>query len=161
MNRYSLFNDPFFRELERRLPTLTGSSADPTENDTTSNGYCPVNISQDQDHYYIQALVPGVTAEQLELTWQETSLVISGSVAAQPPEGTTVVWNEIRPYRFRRIVQVGDNLDLDRVEARLENGLLTIVAPKAAHARPRTIPVQSMSGSQPTTEKQKQVAGKQ
>ena len=147
MNRYSLFNDPFFRELERRLPAMMGSGGDSNEQDTWSNGYCPVNISQDKEHYYIQALVPGVTAERLELSWQESSLVIQGSVAAQPPEGSTVVWNEIRPYRFRRIVQVGDNIDLDRVEARLENGLLTIVAPKAEHARPRTIRVQGTSGA--------------
>ena len=147
MNRYSLFNDPFFRELERRLPAMMGAGGDSNEQDTWSNGYCPVNISQDKEHYYIQALVPGVTAERLELSWQESSLVIQGSVAAQPPEGSTVVWNEIRPYRFRRIVQVGDNIDLDRVEARLENGLLTIVAPKAEHARPRTIRVQGTSGA--------------
>lgn len=146
-NRYSLFSDPFFRELEQRLPRTLGTGG---ENGDASigGGYCPVNIAQDKDRYYIQALVPGTTADQLELTWQESALTIRGKVAAQPPENSTVVWNEIQPYQFHRVVQLGDAVDVDRVEARLENGLLTIVAPKAEHAKSRTIKVQAMSDSQ-------------
>ena len=153
LSRYSLFTDPFFRELEQQLPRMLGTGGE--FGDTTfGGGYCPVNISEDKDHYYIQALVPGITADQLALTWHGNTLTIRGKVAAQAPENTTVVWSEIRPYQFHRVVQLGDAVDLDRVEARLENGLLTIVAPRAEHAKARTIPVQGFSGAQ------KQLTGK-
>lgn len=159
LSRYSLFGDPFFRELEQQLPRMLGTGGE--NGDTTfGGGYCPVNIAEDKDHYYIQALVPGVTADQLELSWQGNTLTIRGKVAAQAPENTTIVWNEIRPYQFRRQVQLGDAVDVDRVEARLENGLLTVVGPKAEHAKARNIQVKAMGGLPAADESQKRIASK-
>ena len=156
LGRYSLSNDPFFRELEQRLPRMLGTGGENGDS-TIGGGYCPVNISQDKDRYFIQALVPGTTADRLELNWQGNSLTIRGSVAAQAPEGATVVWNEIQPYQFHRVVQLGDAVDVERVEARLEHGLLTIVAPKAEHAKSRTIHVQAIGDSQGANKPQKQI----
>ena len=146
------FNDPAFSVLDRMLSRYPGAYSDGEEQG--AGNYCPVNVSQDKDHYYIQALVPGIPAEKLEINWQGSSLTISGQLELRLPENAAVVWNEIRPYQFRRVVQLGDAIDVDHVDARLENGVLTISAPKAEEARARSIKV--LSG----TQESKQVAAR-
>jgi HSP20 family protein len=141
-NRFRFFNDPLFHEMDRLLPRLLTSYGGAGDGAMLGDSIgCPVNVSEDQNTYYIQALVPGLTAEQLELNWRTGTLTIHGEVAAQPPEGATVVWSEIQPYQFHRAVQLSDAVDSDNVEARLENGVLMIIAPKAEHAKARRIEI--------------------
>src|SRR5690242_9191960 len=87
------FNDPAFSVLDRMLSRYPGGFGDGEEAGLANS--CPVNVSQDKDHYYIQALVPGVAADKLEINWQGSSLTISGQLELTLPENAGVVWNEI------------------------------------------------------------------
>ena len=140
MLRSFWFNDPLFSLVDRLLPwqfpPLGEAGAAPAV-----IASCPVAIYEDGERFYVQAVVPGMTPDQIQLTWQDNALTISGEVSYTVPQGAELVWSELQPYRFRRTIQLGAEVDLNRVEAHLENGVLTIVAPKAEHARTKKIPI--------------------
>ena len=59
------------------------------------------------------------------------------------PEGAKAVWQEFGPSKFRRSLRLGAAVDPARVEAIYRNGLLLVTMPKAEHAKPRQIQVQT------------------
>lgn len=84
----------------------------------------PVSIAHAQDHALISVDMPGVDAEDVELTYERGSLAIVGR-------------RDQRTYRFN--VTLGDDVDPDRIEAQLDKGVLTIKAHKKPEAQPRKI----------------------
>ena len=130
--------DPFwtlFDRLDRLSARTPGSGSE--DGGSLLNGI-PINLFQDQNNYYLQAWMPGLSADQLELTWNQHTLTISSSVSPDTPEGATPLYQELRPYRFRRSIQLND-VDVENVEARIADGVLLVVAPKAEQKRTRVI----------------------
>ncbi|MCL6648357.1 MAG: Hsp20/alpha crystallin family protein [Chloroflexi bacterium] len=139
LSRFSLFNDPMFQALDRLTQRMLASLGEGEASWTT----IPVNVSEDGERFYIQALTPGLAPEQLNLTVQGGTVVISGELNVPAYEGSNPVWTEVQPTRFRRAITLGADIQEDKVEAHLNNGVLTIIAPKAERARARAIPIQA------------------
>src|SRR5438067_1955874 len=129
-----------FDAFDRMLPRFAGEYEGAGDGSSLASHGAPVNVMSDEANYYIDVLVPGLAPEDLEVTWQDGSLILSGKVEFPVAEGRTPVWREIRPYQFRRVVKLGD-IDAEKVEARLEHGVLHVTAPKSDHAKPRTIKI--------------------
>jgi len=127
--------DPF-REFDRLTQQLWGITHGPR---TLS---MPMDAYRKEDRFLIQFDLPGVDAEAIELTVEDTVLTIKAERPAPPvSEGVERLVSE-RPYgTFSRQVLLGDNLDASKVEAHYEAGVLTLTIPLAAHAKPRRIPV--------------------
>lgn len=139
------YADPFYTMLNRmdRLTARPFSSFDgPHDGASVMGASVPVNVAHDADRYYITAIVPGVAPDKVEITWNKDSLTISGKTEVPSQDGVKALWREIKPFGFSRSIRLGAEVDVEKVEAHLENGVLTITAPKAAAAKPRTIPVQ-------------------
>ena len=102
-----------------------------------------VNFGEDEKALYVEALVPGVDPEKLDLSVQEDRLVLSGEFA--DPFGQNKVERVHARERmggsFKRIIELPTAIDLEGVKASCRNGLLTIELPKAASARPKRIEV--------------------
>ena len=105
-----------------------------------------VNIWQDDDHLYVEAEMPGLTQDDVELSVTGNELTIKGQRPELPrKEGTTVHRRERGTGAFGRLIHLPFEVDEKRVEAMFCNGVLEITLPKAEIARVRHIPVRTLA----------------
>ena len=101
---------------------------------TSSRALSPrVEYRTDEEGVVLRLEVPGIPTEDLNIETRDRTLVIE----AKPSEGEGT-W---RHGGFRRALRVGEDVDLERVEAGHEHGVLTIRIPKHEAAKPRQIEV--------------------
>jgi HSP20 family protein len=102
-----------------------------------------VNLSEDQDGYFVRAELPGVNADDLDIRVEGRHLTIAGQRTIAM-EGDKVCYHrrEREGGKFSRVLGLPGDIDAEKVTARLVNGILTVQVPKAATARPRQISVQ-------------------
>ena len=100
--------------------------------------YPPMNLAESEEALHIDALVPGLSLEDIELTLTDKTLEIKGERKA--PEGT--FYRQERPAgAFQRIVTLGVPVERDKVAASLKDGILRITLPKAEAVLPRKIDI--------------------
>jgi HSP20 family protein len=101
-----------------------------------------INITENQNNYYVRAELAGMRAGDLDIQMTGRNLAISGERRI-PPEGENVKYHrrERDAGKFSRIIGLPGEIDSDRIEANMTNGLLTIVIPKSEAAKPRQITV--------------------
>lgn len=102
-----------------------------------------VDVFEDESGITLLADLPGVPRDQLELKVEGDTLLVEGTVQAMTPEGLEPVYAEVRVPRFRRSFTLSRELDTQRIDANLKDGVLTLRIPKAEHAQPRRISVQA------------------
>lgn len=138
--------DSLRREIDRAFSQFT-SSRTPFARvaflpGRAARAYPLINLAEDGDNLYVQALAPGVAPESLDLSVHHNTLTIAGEklgMAEVPADACHRT--ERAAGRFRRGVELPVEVDGDRVQARYVDGLLTVTLPKAAAARPRQIQV--------------------
>lgn len=101
-----------------------------------------VNLTEDKNGYYVRAELPGMTADELNISATANTLSITGE-RKLADEGKNVRYHrrEREAGSFSRIISLPGEVDANRVEAGLKNGMLTIHIPKAETAKPRQITV--------------------
>jgi HSP20 family molecular chaperone IbpA len=102
-----------------------------------------VDVFEDESGITLLADLPGVPRDRLELKVEGDTLLVEGTVQPHTPEGLEPVYAEVRVPRFRRSFTLSRELDTQRVDANLKDGVLTLRIPKAEHAQPRRIAVQA------------------
>ena len=104
--------------------------------------YPLVNISEDRDHIFVRAELPGVKAADLEITIQDNSLILRGQRQI-PTEEKPVNYHrrERESGFFRRVVALTSRVQADKVEATCKDGILTIKLAKPEEVKPRKIKV--------------------
>jgi HSP20 family protein len=102
----------------------------------------PVDLWETKDAYHPRADLPGVTPDELEINATSDSISISGEVRGQTDVADDG-WlrQERRVGKFQRAFTVPVAIDPSKVEATFENGVLSLVMPKAENTKPRTIKV--------------------
>ncbi len=101
----------------------------------------PVDVIADIDSFTIKALLPGISADDLDIQIVNEIVTISGEIKADREEDATYLLAEIPSGRFHRVITLPTPLNPANVNANLENGILTLEIPKAEEAKPRTIKV--------------------
>ncbi|MBE7437431.1 MAG: Hsp20/alpha crystallin family protein [Spirochaetales bacterium] len=101
-----------------------------------------VKIQKNTEEYKISMLLPGVKKEDLEIKVEEGSLVIGGKRNVSD-QGYETVRSEIVDFsEFRRALRIREeDFDLDRIDARLNDGILEVRLPLAEQKKPRQIAV--------------------
>jgi HSP20 family protein len=99
-----------------------------------------VNIFETKDGYVLEAEMPGVSKENLELTLENNLLSIVGR-RNQDTAGADFVYRESRPAHFRRVFELDPVIDVTRITARVNQGILTLDLPKTEQVKPRKIAV--------------------
>ena len=101
-----------------------------------------VNVSEDKNHYFIRAELPGIEAGDLDIQAAGSSVTISGERRI-PTEG-----NNVRSHRrereagqFSRVINLPEAADMDKVKANLANGVLTVEISKSEASKPRRISI--------------------
>jgi HSP20 family protein len=106
----------------------------------------PLNVFEDEDNYYVQALVPGANPEQLEITAQpDNRLTIAGTIAPAAPENARALWSEFGEQAFRRDLALALPFEADQARVSYRQGVLEVVLPKQERARPRQIKITTAS----------------
>ncbi len=95
-----------------------------------------VNIREQDDAYVLSALVPGLKAEDLNIQILENVVSIEGNY--QDADGEYLL-NELPSGSFRRALRLPTEVETDKVEAKIADGVLTLNLPKAETARPKKI----------------------
>jgi HSP20 family protein len=105
--------------------------------------YPLVNVREEADAFRVEADVPGVTRDQIEvLVRHGTELTIEGERKQDCETNGTWHQQERGVGRFRRVLTLPVAVDADQVEARLEHGVLRLRLPKAESVKPHRIAVQ-------------------
>jgi HSP20 family protein len=110
---------------------------------TSAGAFAPVlDVEEDTDHFTLHVELPGVKAQDVDITLEENVLTISGERNFYDERSTDSFRRIERRFgRFHRAVRLPDRVDVDKVAATFDNGLLTITVPKAEEAKPRRIAI--------------------
>jgi len=98
------------------------------------------NILETKDGYVLEAEMPGVSKEGLEITVENGELVIFGRRNAVEVKGRQL-FRESRGLDYRRVFELDPSIDAARIHAKLDQGVLTLQLPKAESVKPRKITV--------------------
>ncbi|HZU06358.1 MAG TPA: Hsp20/alpha crystallin family protein [Chloroflexota bacterium] len=103
-------------------------------------GLAPLDVYEEGDAYILEAALPGLAPEAIEVSILGNQVTLRGTYP-EPPAERRYLRRERPSGRFERVVTLPTDLDAEHVEARCEHGLLRLVIPKAAAARARRIPI--------------------
>jgi HSP20 family protein len=103
----------------------------------------PVDICETGEGIVLQADMPGVSKERLNLRVEGNNLVVEGSIGIEPQEQMTALYADVRSTVYRRSFALSNELETDRIDANLKEGVLTVRIPKRAELRARRIEVRS------------------
>jgi HSP20 family protein len=123
------------------MEQLLESAATPQQREAA--GVLPlINLTEGKDNYYVRAELPGVKGDELDIQVTANNLAISGErkIAAEE-EGARYHRREREAGTFSRMIGLPGEVDTDKVDAKLENGILTVVISKAEIAKPKQITV--------------------
>lgn len=132
-----------FERLRRRMDRLFDQWMPSTWKAERTMGVFPmVNLTEDRESYFVRAEIPGVTAEDLDIQATSKSVAISGERRIpQEEENVSYHRREREGGRFSRAVALSREIDPDRVDAKLENGVLTLRLPKTEASKAKRIPI--------------------
>lgn len=104
--------------------------------------YVPeVDIYETQDGLWLWADMPGVDDTSLEVRVADNVLSIEGRVALQEYDNLNPVYTEYNVGNYTRRFSLSNEIDTERIKARMKNGVLELELPKAERAKPRRITV--------------------
>jgi len=98
-----------------------------------------VNILETTDAYVLEAEMPGVNKDGLNLTVEGNVLTLLGR--RQPVTEANLVYRESGPADFRRVFEMDPSIETAKITARIEQGILSITLPKAEKVKPQRITV--------------------
>ena len=96
---------------------------------------------EDEGHVYLEIELPGVKAEDVEITAQQDMLSLKWETKVQAPEGATTLWHGFQNGQYQQSFSLPSPINADRAEAHYTDGILTLSLPKAEHAKARTVKV--------------------
>ncbi len=104
----------------------------------------PLNVWEDGERLIVEAEAPGLSMSDLAVEIMGNELTIKGRRPAAPEREEAAYHRRERGAgEFGRRIALPVEIDADRVEATMKNGVLTIVLPKAESAKPRKIEVRT------------------
>lgn len=113
-----------------------------------------MNVYENDEGYHVQALLPGVKPEDIDLSVQQNSLTLKGQLhpAVNPEQRVNWLLQEIGSGSFERTITFPREIDVDHVTASYELGMLTISVPFSQATRPKKISITGVQPKQMTVE---------
>ena len=106
----------------------------------------PVDMTETDENLIIKADLPGLKAEDVDVSITGDTLTIKGEYEAEEEGEKGSVHFKERCYgKFQRAVRLPSGVDSEAAEANFEDGVLTLTLPKTAEAKPKQIPVKTKS----------------
>jgi HSP20 family protein len=136
----SLVNrDPFSKMFD----TLFNDFLNATGEEIAARSWVPpVDVQETEDTYRVQAELPGLTKEDIQITLENNVLRLSGERKLEKDVEKENFHRVERTYgTFSRSFMLPSQVDVEGVQAAFENGVLTVTVPKAEQAKPRKISI--------------------
>ena len=102
-----------------------------------------VDIYENAHGITVQAEMPGVTKDRLNVQADGNSLLIEGEAFIDMPPGMEAIHADVQSTRYARSFVLSSELDTDAIDAKLKDGMLTIRIPKRREFRPRKVEVRT------------------
>jgi len=125
--------DPF-RELDRLSQQVFGTAARPA--------FMPMDAWREDDHFVVEFDLPGVDTDSIDLDVERNVLTVRADRPMRETGGELVASERPRGVFSRQLI-LGDNLDLDKVTATYDAGVLRLQIPVAERAKPRKISIET------------------
>jgi HSP20 family protein len=126
------------------MDTLVRENRNPTATDARQSGeqfVAPIaTVLENADGYTLQVEMPGVNKEGLEMWVENNELTIIGRRSLPTIEGT-LLHRESRRENFRRAFELDPSIDAAKINATIDQGVVTLTLPKAEQVKPRKITV--------------------
>lgn len=138
-----MFESPFsdFDQLRREMLRVFDSVMG---NESTPGVYPPVNVTQDDNNYYVRAELPGIKPSDLSVTALRNRLSITGKREIPDEDGKVSYHRKERAQgEFSRSITLPGEVAADKVEASYAEGVLRLTLPKAEETKPRQIAVKA------------------
>ena len=119
-----------YRRMSRRMAAMNGGSS--------REHLLNVNVRDEEDTFVLSALVPGLKADDLNIQVLEDVVRIEGEFQANEED---YLLRELPNGSFHRAMRMPAEIDADKVEAKITDGVLTLRLPKAESARPKKIKI--------------------
>lgn len=115
---------------------------------TMTGSALALDVFEAEGTYTVVASLPGLNAEQINVSVHDGVLTISGELPEDElDENVRMLLRERPAGKFSRSITLPEAVQTDNVEAAYENGVLTLTLPKLPELQPRTIPVRAGSGN--------------
>jgi HSP20 family molecular chaperone IbpA len=128
---------------DKELATQNSTAAERAAREPSLVIVPPADVFEDADGITLQLDMPGVARDRLNLQTDKNSLLIEGTVQFDMPQGMAALYADVRSTFYRRSFVLSDELETDKTEASLKDGVLTVHIPKRAEVRPRRIEVRA------------------
>jgi len=142
---YPTWGRSAFSELERMKQDMerlaTGLVGRWGRESAGAGVFPPLNLTEDKDGYIIRAELPGMDTKDLDLQATGSSLTITGERRISAEEGARYHRREREAGKFSRVINLPNAVDQNRINASLQNGILTVKIPKTEAAKPRQITI--------------------
>jgi HSP20 family protein len=127
-------------EINRMFEDLWGTGEGETR---TMRNMPPADIVEDKDHFRVTLEVPGLKKEEIKVTLQDHSLIISGEKKRETEEKDKTYHRVERSYgTFVRTFELPSEVDANKINAEFKDGILIITIPKSEESKPKEIQVQ-------------------
>jgi HSP20 family protein len=131
-----------FDNVRRQLDRFMNLYSDTPRRVAGAGVFPQLNVTEDADKFYLRAELPGVKSNELDIQATGKNIAISGERKIHAENDNARYHRREREAgKFSRVLAMPSDIDADRIEARLENGILTVMVPKAQAAKPRQIKV--------------------
>ena len=128
--------------MQRQMDRLFDAFSGQREGRGSAGVFPPINLIENQEHYIVRAELPGIAADKLDIQATGNSLSISGErKIAEEGNGVRYHRREREGGTFSRVISLPGDIDAEKVDAELANGILTIKVAKAEAAKPKQITV--------------------
>lgn len=130
--------------IQNLVPAFTRSSARRSEEQSTRSEPTArpfYEVKETAEAWGLRVHLPGVAKEGLEFTAEEGQISIRGRREWKVPTGWTALYRESTDVPFALVLQHANCLDLEKIHAELNDGVLRVSLPKAEASKPRKIPV--------------------
>jgi HSP20 family protein len=127
--------------IEAMKTTLEKEAPRKAERVPAGEFVCPaVNIFETKEGYVLEAEMPGVNKDGVEITLENNELTIAGRRNSETVSGEPL-FRERSAAHFRRVFELDPAIDTGAINAKVNQGVLTLTLPKSAQVKPRRITV--------------------
>lgn len=141
--------DPFreMMTMRRAVDRLIENSVGRDDWSQTSEWDLPLDVVEDENTYLVKASVPGIKPEDLEITFDKGMLTIRGEIKDES-EITKGQYHlrERRFGTFTRTINLPTSVNVEKIKAKCEEGILALEIPKSEEVKPKRIEIQSGDG---------------
>ncbi len=130
--------------MNKDIATTEQSRADVPDISRNSRVYRPLtDIVEQGDHVILMLEMPGVAPQDVDITLESRVLTIRGAISQDGPDKLQLAYREYDEGDYERAFTVSEDFDPDKIEAEMQNGVLSVRLPRSEAAKPKKISVKS------------------